>query len=237
MPDPRYAIYYAPSPDSALWRFGSEVIGYDAAAGSAVEGFAPPGFSLEVWRESTSSPRMYGFHATLKAPFRLNGRTEENLMSTLVDFGSSRSVVDLGPMRVTALTGASAGRGFVALTPLRTSPGLRDLERDIVLGFDDFRRPLTDAERAKRRPESLTELQRSYLDAHGYPFVLDEFRFHMTLTGVLDDAPATAAILGKLAAERLGDIALTIDGLALFRQDSPDGRFRIVGRASLSGTA
>ncbi len=29
----RFAIYLAPPPDTPLWRFGSEVLGYDAATG------------------------------------------------------------------------------------------------------------------------------------------------------------------------------------------------------------
>ncbi len=132
MPEPRYAIYFAPSADSAIWRFGSEVIGYDAASGEVIDGFAPPGFSIERWRDTTSAPRIYGFHATLKAPFKLNGYTEQALMSALTAFCCARGPVDLGPMAVTALTSAPAGRGFVALTPLRAPARLSDLERDVV---------------------------------------------------------------------------------------------------------
>ena len=39
----RYAVYLAPPPESALWRFGSAVVGRDAASGEARSGFAPDG--------------------------------------------------------------------------------------------------------------------------------------------------------------------------------------------------
>ena len=67
----RYAVYLAPPPESALWRFGSDVIGRDAASGQQRPGFAAAGFDAEAWRDMTSEPRRYGFHATIKAPFRL----------------------------------------------------------------------------------------------------------------------------------------------------------------------
>ena len=67
----RYAVYLAPPPTSALWRFGCDVLGRDAATGEPVWGFATAGIDAECWRALTAEPRRYGFHATLKAPFRL----------------------------------------------------------------------------------------------------------------------------------------------------------------------
>ncbi len=234
MTAPRYAIYHAPAADTELWRFGSEVVGYDAATGRMIDGFAPAGFSPAQWRDATVQPRVYGFHATLKAPFRLNGQGEAELISALAAFTAGRAPVAIGLLAVTAIEGSS-GHGFVALTPRRTPPELNALERDIVVGFDRFRAPATDEELAKRRPERLTERQRGYLADYGYPFVLDEFRFHMTLSGPLADAPTVADALADAAAARLGGIQLVIDALALFRQDTPDGPFRIIARQPLAG--
>src|SRR4051794_35350477 len=67
----RYAIFYAPAPDDALWRFGCMVLGYDAASGRDVAPIVPPGFTPERWAQAVADPRRYGFHATLKAPFVL----------------------------------------------------------------------------------------------------------------------------------------------------------------------
>ena len=66
----RYALYLTPPPESDLWRFGCDVIGRDALTGDLRAGFAPEGHELEAWHDLTSDPRRYGFHATLKAPFR-----------------------------------------------------------------------------------------------------------------------------------------------------------------------
>lgn len=66
----RYALYLAPPTESELWRFGSDVIGRDAMTGASCDGFALEGYPPASWRNMTSEPRRYGFHATLKAPFR-----------------------------------------------------------------------------------------------------------------------------------------------------------------------
>jgi hypothetical protein len=61
---PRYAIYFTPDPRSALWRFGSGVIGYDADAATDVPLQVPEGFDLAGWAAHTEEPRRYGLHAT-----------------------------------------------------------------------------------------------------------------------------------------------------------------------------
>ena len=78
----RYAVYVAPPPESALWRFGSAVVGRDAASGEAQLGFAPDGFDATAWRSMTTKPRRYGFHATIKAPFRLADEASLSDLST-----------------------------------------------------------------------------------------------------------------------------------------------------------
>ena len=67
----RYALYLAPPPDSALWRFGCAALGRDAASGEDMHGYAPSGYATEAWRAASAEARRYGFHATLKAPLRL----------------------------------------------------------------------------------------------------------------------------------------------------------------------
>lgn len=174
-PTPRYAIYYAPSPDSALHRFGSTLLGYDAVSGDELrfpDGVAPD------WREVTEDPRKYGFHATLKAPTALaDGRSEAELLDACAAFaGRARRIPLIEPV-------VDAISGFIAVIPAKLSDELQQLAADCVTEFDAFRAPLTQEDRARRRPERLTERQRDYLDRWGYPYVMEEFRFHMTLTG------------------------------------------------------
>ena len=44
----RYALYYAPAPDTPLWRFGSELIGYDAATGKITVPAGVTSFAVTV---------------------------------------------------------------------------------------------------------------------------------------------------------------------------------------------
>ncbi len=235
MSAPRYAIYLAPPPGSPLWRFGSRVLGYDAATGEDVHGFALPGVEPEAWRRCTDRPRLYGFHATLKAPFRLaEGCSVPDLQAAMADFAAAVQAFDLGPLAVTSLKQGNSG--FAALTPEQASPDLARLEAEVVMRFDPFRAPLTEAERAARHPERLTARERDHLDRWGYPHVLEAFRFHMTLTNALPDPDSIAALLGESLAAQLGAARLEVDALVLFEQPAPDARFRIISRAKMAGS-
>ena len=219
---PRYAIYYAPSSDSALHRFGSTLLGYDAANGEDLP--FPDGVTAD-WREVTQDPRKYGFHATLKAPMALAGGTREaDLLDACAAFaGRIRRIPVIDPV-------VDAISGFIAVIPAKRSDELEQLAADCVRDFDCFRPPLTPEDRARRNPAKLTARQCDYLDRWGYPYVMEEFRFHMTLTGRLNDerrGPIAAWLRERFAATGLTTLA--IDRIALFRQDDAASRFRIIG--------
>lgn len=222
---PRYALYYAPSAASALWRFGSQVLGYDALTGEDVPALHPPGCDPADWAQATAEPRRYGFHATLKAPFELAaGRSEDQLRAFARNQAAALESVVLPGLAVSAL-----GR-FVALTPAEPSPALQHLAFSVVQAFEPFRAHLSDADRARRLASPLTPAQHAYLEAYGYPYVGDAFRFHMTLTGSLDRdrvEPAREALAQAYsAAVPAGPVA--IDRLALYRQADRAGRFRLI---------
>lgn len=227
---PRYALYVAPAAASALWRFGSAVVGYDAATGADVP--FPPGdpFARADWPDLTAEARRYGFHATLKAPFHLGeGADEAALLAALRDFAAARA-----PFDVPALAVASLGR-FVALVPAAPAPALDDLAAACVRAFDAFRAPLSEADRARRLAASLSPRQVEHLDRWGYPHVLADFRFHMTLTGALPPdlaEPVRAALARRYAALPPG---LSVDGVALYRQADRGARFRLLERARFEG--
>ncbi len=120
--------------------------------------------------------------------------------------------------------------GFIAVIPGGRSDDLQQLATDCVTGFDAFRAPLSAADRAWRKPERLTARQCDYLDRWGYPYVMEEFRFHMTLTGRLSDerrGPIVAQLRERFAAIDL--TGLSIDRIALFKQADGASRFRIIG--------
>jgi putative phosphonate metabolism protein len=219
---PRYALYYIPAADSALWRFGSATLGYDAIAGADIDFAVPPGCEGLDWPDVTAEPRRYGFHATLKAPFELaNGRNEGALRAFARNYVAGRPPVPLAGLTVNAL-----GR-FIALTPSETSDALQRFAFDIVQAFEPFRAPLSEADLARRLQSPLTPAHRAYLEAYGYPYVGDAFRFHMTLTGSLPDgevAPIKAA-LTQAHAQTVPAGPVLIDRVAIFKQESRTSRF------------
>jgi Protein of unknown function (DUF1045) len=226
----RYALYLAPPPDTPLWAFGSRVLGYDAATGLDVPGFAPRHVAPDAWAELTERPRLYGFHATLKAPFALAaGGARTDLEEALAAFCLQRSSFDLGPLAVQALA-IGEGPGFAALVQTRPSPELEALERDAVVGFDRFRAPPTDDEILRRKPERLSSRQRDSLLRYGYPFLGPDYRFHMTLSGATPEAAEVADRLADAMANAIGPAHLRVDAIVLFTQPAPGVRFRIARR-------
>ncbi len=229
----RYAIYIAPPPDTPLWAFGSRVLGYDAASGNDVPGFSLPGIASATWREMTARARQYGFHATLKAPFRLtDAQGVEAMVASAASLAAETTAFRIGALAATAISSPGQG-GFVALTPRQSSAEMAALERRAVELLDHFRAPLIPEERAKRRPEQLSERQRHYLDRYGYPFVFEEYRFHMTLVDMIERADHVADLLADALAHENGTADLLVDALVLFRQEMPGQRFRIMQRFPL----
>ncbi len=221
---PRYAIYYAPAPGSVLDRFGADLLGYDAYRGDDLPFPRDLTLATPDWRDLTQDPRKYGFHATLKAPMALaSGRTEAQLAAACEAFaGTARSIPAIEPV-------VDSISSFIAVMPAKPSAELLQFVGDVTREFDSFRAPLTAGDRARRNPAKLTPRQCEYLDRWGYPYVMEEFRFHMTLTGRLDEArrePVMAMLRDRFSA--IGLKTLAIDRVALFRQDHADTRFRII---------
>ncbi len=219
----RYAIYLAPPPESALWRFGSRALGRDATTGEAVFGFAPQGFTPEAWREATAEPRRYGFHATLKAPFRLrDGISVDELEACVKRLAGEIPAFGLGALRASALKLGGGEFGFAALTPAAPSPRLAALEGRTLSVLDELRAPASAAEFARRRPERLTPRQREYLAVWGYPWVLEEFRLHFTLSGPIAAPESVAARLAVDFASEVSHPAFRVDALVLYVQQDGD---------------
>jgi putative phosphonate metabolism protein len=223
----RYGIYAVP--DGALYAAGSAWLGWDSAAGRAV---APPeiGGLPEAPSVLTATPRKYGIHATMKPPFRLaQGTDAEALRDALAAFCHRRP-----PVAIPILVLRRIGR-FLALVPDAPVAEVSDLAAATVETFEPFRAALTEAELARRRKARLSERQEALLQRWGYPYVMAEFRFHITLTGALDDAiiGPVEEVLRAHFAPYLGK-PLAIRDLALVGEDQ-DGMFHIVHRYALTG--
>jgi len=227
---PRFAIYFVPAAGTVFYRFGASVLGYDCYTGEAVARPRAIDLPESDWAALTAEPATYGFHATLKAPFRLRGDFEpEDIRARLQTLAASIPVIHFaGAVQLIA--------GFVAVVPVAPLPAIDRLAADCVTAFDHFRLPATEAERNRRLAAGLSPRQTEHLDRWGYPYVFEEFRFHMTLTGRLDPE-RREAIHARLQCEfarQCGADAIQIDRIALVRQAEPRARFRVVSQVRLT---
>jgi uncharacterized protein DUF1045 len=197
----RLAIYYAPARDSALCQ-------------RAEAWLARPELA-----ELTVSARRYGFHATLKAPFR-SMQSMDALRSALRGFADGRKPVEIG-VAAPRLLG-----GFLALMVEPQPETLTQVAAEVVAAFEPFRAPLDEAERARRYGAELSARQRELIDLYGYPYVFEEFLFHMTLTDSLAEERRAAMVAEARAwfAEALS-APLRLDRLVLFGEKDAGGAF------------
>jgi putative phosphonate metabolism protein len=225
---PRFAIYFVPAADTELYRFGAAVLGYDCYTGQDLAHPPGIGFSPSEWSALTAEPRTYGFHATLKAPFRL--RPQLHFLDLREQVHSLAA--ELEPLVIDPVVGLVAG--FVAIVERSPSRALSDLAARCVMTLDCFRDALTLEERNKRIASGLDAPQIANLDRYGYPYVLDQFRFHLTLTGAL--APEQRErVHGALADAftRLPAGPIRIDRIALCHQAYPSACFQVIDSVPL----
>lgn len=216
----RFAIFYAPATNAPLWARAAQWLGRDAATGTSVASDIP-GLDAERRQQITESARRYGFHATLKPPMVLaEGTSAAELTQAMTVFAAAHSPVAIGKLKV-ALIG-----GFLALVPEAQSAALTALAADCVVRFDHLRAPMAPAERDKRLAGGLSDRQIALLDRYGYPYVLDQFQFHMTLTERLPEADRDAV---RTAAENwfapVLEQPFTLDRLVLFHETRPGAAF------------
>lgn len=174
----RVAIYFAPALDSDWWQVGSQWLGRCAATGNGLEQTGVAGLSREQFWQATHEPRRYGWHATLKAPFSL--KQEHSLDDVLAALGrlcQQHKTFALAPLR------AAWMGNFLALRPQPQQPELNALATDCVRALHPLAQPLSAAQLAKRRSAALTPEQDALLQTWGYPWVLQQYRFHLSLTG------------------------------------------------------
>lgn len=220
----RYAVYY--TPEGALAEAGAAWLGWDVAKGARVDHPSIDGLDAVAL---TATPRKYGFHGTIKPPFFLEeGTTAAGMQDHLAELCAGLSPIALDGLELTSLS------GFVALRPRGDQSGLAALASEVVTQLDGFRAAPTEDELARRRKGgSLTEAQERHLANWGYPYVMDQFRFHITLTGRVEEPADIAARLAPYFAPHLPK-PFHVDNLTLVGQD-PDGMFHEIQRYSLTG--
>lgn len=228
----RYALYFAPSHDTALARLGAQWLGRDAHTGEAIEQPAIVGVDAATFAGLTAEPRRYGFHATLKPPFRLaDGVGAKDLLRAVETFAATTA-----PALLDRIVVSRIGR-FIALTPSRPDSLMIELAATVVEAFDAFRALAPPEETERRKVNGLSAAQEALLARWGYPYVMQEFRFHMTLTGAAE--PAVLDCIEPAANSFFKDVVdrpLLVDSISLFVQPAPDLPFRIEAQWPLAGS-
>ncbi len=223
----RYAVYWMP--EGALAEKGAEWLGWDAWRGRALAPPDLPGLPRPA-ADLTVRPRKYGLHATLKPPMVLAQGHSADALTGAVAALAARTA----PAEAEALEVAGLGR-FVALRPVGETAGIARVAAACVSELDAFRAPPAEADLARRRAAGLTPAQEAHLARWGYPYVFEEFRFHVTLTGPLDEAEV--APVARVLGAHFGGLVprpFRLDTLALCGEGA-DGRFRVLGHWPLTG--
>jgi len=217
----RIAIYFAPDATSPLWLKAAQWLGRDALTGAE---FADDigGIPRAEILEKSASARRYAFHATIKSPMQLApGKSEAELGDALAAFAAANPPVAIGPLKLARID------GFLALVPAQQSRALTEFAARVVQHFEPFRAALTPEDKARRNEGNrLSPRQLALLERYGYPYVMEQFKFHMTLTDRLSDADGDrfeAAIR-----DHFGPLAETdtmLDRLVLYHEPAPGAPF------------
>ena len=229
----RYAIYYTAPADSSLTRLGATWLGRDAVDGTALPQPHVPGLTAEDLATLTADPRRYGFHGTLKAPFSLAGGLDERALRDAFRVFCSHAA----PFTIPGLSVTRLGR-FLALTPQPVSGDLNGFAAACVEAFEPFRAPLSEADMARRLAANLSPRQQDLLRAWGYPYVFEEFRFHMTLSVKLEE-DSTMSALEAAAMDHFATVTdrpHQIASLGLFAEPERGAPFRAVDILPLTGS-
>ena len=222
----RYAIYWTPAPETAIAQFGARWFG-------GVESF---GLEAEFAARATRSPAHYGLHATLKAPFRLPSDTSlEALQRSLDDFCEKRRPPPGGRLIL------ARHQRYLTLVCAGKTAEFDWLAAECVTHFDCFRAPLVDEDRKRREIDAMSGREAIFLEEFGYPYVLSDFRFHISLAGPLEDAELDEvenALSPRLALFMTEPFR--IETLTLLGEPHDEGVFQTLsrhrfGRSGLSG--
>ena len=220
----RFALYFLPG-SGYLRELAASWLGYDIITGKTARRSETMMDLIPNLDELTTIPRRYGLHATLKAPFRLAiGSTPDQLRKVVADFSMT-----LRPVIIPGLV-LKEMDSYLCLVPLGETDELNRLAGSVVREFDRFRAPLGEMERQRRMAKGLTAQEQLNLENWGYPYVMENFRFHISLTGPLADTNSRQEI------RRLLEIYLTpalcqplqIDTLGLVRERETGAPFELI---------
>ena len=176
----RYAIYYVPPQSAQFTQFAASWFGWDVYKSINVKYPVLSDLNYDI-KEITSTPSKYGLHATLKAPFFLvPDKTIDELRSSLSILSSSIKKFEISSICLKKIA------GYIAIVPTSQNERINYLAKKCLEDLDCFRKAEPLEIINKRRSVGLSERQEAHLLKWGYPYVLDNFDFHLTLTEQLE---------------------------------------------------
>ncbi|KIN60545.1 putative xylose isomerase [Sulfitobacter noctilucae] len=221
----RYAVFYTPI--GPLASFGAAWLGWDSATGAFVAHPEVPDIDVAA---VTARPRKYGCHATLVAPFRPAPTTDLTQIEQSAEaFAACHAPAPIGKLAL------RHDHGFLALRPVTQSAALSNLAAELVQAFNLLRAPLTAEDITRRRRARLSARQDQQMLDWGYPFVFDDFHFHITLSGRIAGAAADG-VLDALEPRLLPLLEhdYAVEAITLMGEDEA-GMFHQIKRFALRG--
>ena len=215
----RYAVYFCPAEGSGLHAFGRAWLATDAI----------PGITSDRMRELLANVRRYGWHATLTAPFTLAvNASYDDLHRKLCAI--ARQVEPFALPLVLDTLG-----GFLALRPRGDQTAINALAERCVHELNLLRAPLTEAA-WQRRANGLDEVELALFRDYGYPYVIQRYRFHMTLSARASHAEEQA-LSAWLIQHGAGQSPAHIDALTVCCEQAPGQSYEPVARIPLGNQA
>ena len=151
-------------------------------------------------RPATQRCARYGFHATLKAPRALREGLRANAFIDRLGELAART-----PSFEMPVLTPQVWRDFVALRPaqaLHAHHPLRRLADACVRALEPLCAPLTAAQsQSREQPADWDARHQAHLRRWGYPYVLDRWEFHLTLSDPLRAAEGMSRALDARLAE------------------------------------
>ena len=230
----RYAVYFAPNVEQQWWAQASHWLGRCAVSQQINVQPLVAGVSAKRFAELTEHPRRYGFHATMRAPFVLTSQYQPiDLIDRVNMLCQDLKPFVLPRLQVTLLD------QFLALVPERTAPQVTLLEEQCVTVLNDYAEPLGLEELSRRRSAGLSAQEDALLLRWGYPYVLEHFRFHCSLTGSLVSASRQEiSALTQAAHQHFDHLPPCLfDSLAIFVEPTRGADFVLLQQCPLIGGA
>ncbi len=210
----RYIVAFAPNTSSLLWSLGSRWFGYDAASKRLSTDVATFGLPENIHTTTISAVRRSGFNLPVAGPFQLHrGISQADLLNYAEAFCETMTPANSGKLQIRAINTR------LVMEPMITPRAILNMADDCVRFFNKFRMPGKPLPGNSPVRKSLSTRQLDYYLRWGQPYVFEEFRPHIPLTGRLPGKAVNP--LGKQLALHFGNAlnaGLLVDNISIFCQ-------------------